>query len=48
MEMPQLNGKNYFSNIDFKQIYSLIEQGVIGELMSVESSTGEQVVIVVE
>lgn len=48
MEMPQLNGNNYFSNIDFKQIYSLIEQGVIGELMSVELSTGEQVVIVVE
>ena len=48
MEMPQLNGNNYFSNIDFKQIYSLIEQGVIGELMTVESSNGEKVVIVVE
>ena len=48
MEMPQVNGSKHFSNIDIKQIYALIEQGVIGELMTVESSEGDKVVIVVE
>ena len=47
MEMPQVNNNN-LSNIDFKQVYTLIEQGVIGELMTVESSSGEKVIIVVE
>lgn len=48
MEMPQVNGNKHFSNIDLKQIYALIEQGVIGELMTIESSDGNKVVIVVE
>ena len=48
MEIPQVNGSKHFSNIDIKQIYALIEQGVIGELMTVESSEGDKVVIVVE
>ena len=48
MEMPQVNGSKHFSNIDIKQIYALIEQGVIGELMTLESSEGDKVVIVVE
>lgn len=48
MEIPQVNGSKHFSNIDIKQIYALIEQGVIGELMTIESSEGDKVVIVVE
>lgn len=48
MEIPQVNGSKHFSNIDIKQIYALIEQGVIGELMTLESSEGDKVVIVVE
>lgn len=47
MEMPKVNNSN-LSNIDFKQIYTLIEHGVIGELMTVETSNGEKVIIVVE
>ena len=47
MEVPQVNNSNLL-NIDFKQVYTLIEQGVIGELMTVESSSGENVIIVVE
>ena len=47
MEMPIVNNSK-LSNIDFKQIYTLIEQGVIGELMTVETSNGEKVIIVVE
>ena len=48
MEIPQVNGSKHFSNIDIKQIYALIEQGVICELMTLESSEGDKVVIVVE
>ena len=36
------------SMIDFKQIISLVEQGVIGELVNVESSGGDKVEIFVE
>lgn len=36
------------SMIDFKQIISLVEQGVIGELVSVESSNGDKVKVFVE
>ena len=36
------------SMIDFKQIISLVEQGVIGELVSIESSDGDTVKIFVE
>lgn len=48
MEMPHVNGSKHFSNIDIKQIYALIEQGVVGELMTIESSEGDKVVVVVE
>lgn len=36
------------SMIDFKQIISLVEQGVIGELVSIESSDGDTVKVFVE
>ena len=47
-ELPKINGNDYLKNIDFKQIVSLVEQGIIGELLSVESSDGDIVSIVVE
>ena len=34
--------------IDFNQIYALVEQGVIGELVSVDSADGDHVRITVE
>lgn len=48
MGMPQINGNKNLSSIDFKQIYDLIEQGVVGELLTVESEDGTFVKIVVE
>ncbi len=35
-------------NIDFNQIYSLIEQGLMGKLVEVESADGDTVIICVE
>ncbi|MDD4211967.1 MAG: helix-turn-helix transcriptional regulator [Bacilli bacterium] len=40
--------KKAFENIDFAQILSLVEQGVIGKLVEVESSDGDLVEIYVE
>ena len=47
MAVP-VSGNKALENIDFKQIFDLVEQGVIGELVNVESSDGGTVRIVVE
>ena len=47
MAVP-VNGNKALENIDFKQVFDLVEQGVIGELVNVESSDGDIVRIVVE
>ena len=47
--MPiSINGYKSLENIDFKQIFDLVEQGVVGELVNVESNDGDIVRIVVE
>ena len=46
--MPQINGKDVLSNIDFKQLFALIEQGVVGKLIEVESADGDTVEVWVE
>ena len=48
MDLPQINGKNTLNNIDFNQIFMLIEAGVVGEFISVESADGDTVSILVE
>ena len=45
--MPQINGNDSLKNIDFKQIMDLIEQGVIGKLVEVDSADGNHVEILV-
>ena len=47
-EMPRVNGKDISKDIDFEQIVSLAEQGLIGEIMSVDTSDGDVVRITVE
>ena len=47
MAVP-VSGNKALENIDFKQVFDLVEQGVIGELVNVESSDGGIVRIVVE
>lgn len=47
-DMPQIQGKDVLSNVDFKQIFALIEQGVIGKMVEVESKDGDFVEVWVE
>ena len=42
------SGNKALEGIDFNQIYALVEQGVIGELVSVDSAEGDHVRITVE
>ena len=46
--MPSINGKDILSQIDFVKIFALVEQGVIGELISVDSADGDKIRVVVE
>lgn len=47
-EMPQIQGKDVLSNIDFNQLFNLIEQGVVGKMLEVKSADGDFVEIWVE
>ncbi len=48
MNLPNINGNEALKNIDWNQLFSLIDQGVIGKLVEVESAEGDIVSIVVE
>ncbi|MDY4787750.1 MAG: helix-turn-helix transcriptional regulator [Bacilli bacterium] len=48
MNIPQVSSKITSSNIDFKKILELVNQGVIGELVNIETADGDKVSIVVE
>ena len=48
MEMPQVSGNNALKHIDWAQIMAMVSQGVIGNLIEVESSDGKTVRIFVE
>ena len=43
-----LNGNKNLENIDFRQLIEMVEQGVVGELITVDSPDGTKVRIVVE
>lgn len=47
-ELPSVNGKDTLKNIDWKQVVSLVEQGVIGEIVSLETAEGDIIKITVE
>ena len=42
------SGNKALEGIDFNQVYALVEQGIIGELVSVDSADGDHVRITVE
>ena len=46
--LKQINGNATLSNLDWNQIYGLIENGVIGEIITIEGEGGEQISIIVE
>jgi len=47
-KMPEVNGKDVLKNINWDNIFALIEQGAIGKLVEIEGSDGVHVDIVVE
>jgi len=48
MSMPQINGNSALEGIDFEKIIELVEEGLVGEILTVESSDGDTVRIFVE
>lgn len=46
--VPNTNGNDAIKNIDFKKIIDLVERGVIGKLLEVNSADGDIVEVVVE
>ncbi len=42
------SGNKALESIDFNQVYALVEQGIIGELVAVDSADGDHVRIAVE
>lgn len=42
------NGNEALKNIDFKQLLALVEEGVIGEILSIQTCDGDKVHIIVE
>lgn len=48
MAMPQVSGKVDLAQFDWNQIISLVEQGVIGEIVSVDTAEGDKVSIIIE
>lgn len=48
MEMPQVNGNEALKSIDLRHILELVKQGVVGNLVEVDSADGDTVRIYVE
>ena len=48
MSMPQVNGKDALQGIDFEQIMKLVDQGLVGKLIEIESADGDHIEIFVE
>ena len=48
MDISAMSGEGSLKNINWKQIFSLVESGVVGKLVEVESGDGDIVEIVVE
>ncbi len=46
--IPQVSGNAAFQNIDLEQIFHMVEQGVVGNLLEVESTDGDIVRVFVE
>jgi hypothetical protein len=46
--VPKIDGRDVLKEIDIKKLVELVEQGVIGKLVEIESKDGDIVEIVVE
>lgn len=47
-QLPTIGGKDMLKNINFQEIFSLVEQGVVGKLVEIEEKDGSKVKIYVE
>lgn len=45
---PKVDGRDVLKDVDFKKLIELVEQGVIGKIVEIESKDGDVVEIVVE
>jgi len=48
MNMPQINGNKALEGINFEDVIKLVEEGLVGELVTVDSAEGDKVRIYVE
>lgn len=48
MSVPEINGNDALKDVDFNQILNLVENGLIGKIVEVESADGDTVEIYVE
>ena len=48
MALPQVTGNDALQNIDLKKILEIVDKGVMGNLMEVETNDGTTVYIYVE
>lgn len=48
MRIPEISANDVLRDIDFEQIFQIVERGVVGKLIEVESRNGDMVEIVVE
>ena len=48
MQVPQFSGKDSLQKIDFEQIFQMIDKGVIGKLVEIESADGDIVEVFAE
>lgn len=47
-DLPQIQGKDILKNIDFNQVFDIVERGFLGKIVDVESKDGDNVEIWVE
>lgn len=48
MSMPEVNGQDALKGIDLEKLMALVEQGLIGKLIEVDSAEGDHVEVFVE
>lgn len=48
MSMPEVNGKEALKGVDFDQLMKLVDQGLVGKLVEVDSANGDHIEVFVE
>ena len=48
MKMPQVSGNEALKDIDFEEVLHLVEEGLVGEIVTVDSADGDHIRIFVE